>query len=309
MLPAGHLGRSPGGSPLDGSPGKPLGDSRGKGADSWGQRGCFVSGNVGGALGSYAVRPSSTPLAPTGERTAPGLEHEGYWFARHEAAYAWIAGALDLAGAVVVDAGSGEGYGARMLAASGARACLALEYDEAACLHAATAYPQIASVRANLAALPLRDAIADVLVSLQVVEHLWSLPEFLAQCRRVLRPGGVLVVTTPNRLTFSPGLARGEKPLNPFHVEEFDADQVRSMLVSAGFADVDVLGLHHGARIREWEARHGSLVQAQVDAVLSGEWPAHVDDMVSSVTVADFAIARDDVHASCDLVGIARAAS
>lgn len=263
---------------------------------------------MGGALGSYAVRPSSTPLAPTGERTAPGLEHEGYWFARHEAAYAWIAGALDLAGAVVVDAGSGEGYGARMLA-PGARACLALEYDAAACRHAASAYPQVASVRANLAALPLRDASADVLVSLQVVEHLWSLPEFLAQCRRALRPGGVLVVTTPNRLTFSPGLARGEKPLNPFHVEEFDADQVRSMLVSAGFADVEVLGLHHGTRIRDWEARHGSLVQAQVDAVLSGAWPAHVDDMVESVTADDFGVARDDVDASCDLVGIARAAS
>lgn len=261
-----------------------------------------------GALGSWVVRPPPpTPLAPTGERTAPGLEREGYWFARHEAAYSWIARtyARDLAGGVVVDAGAGEGYGAAALA-DVAGTCLALEYDDLACRHAAASYPDVASIRANLCALPLRDARIDVLVSLQVIEHLWSLRDFLAECHRVLRPGGLIVVTTPNRLTFSPGLARGARPVNPFHVEEFDSDQVRAMLVSAGFADVDVLGLHHGGRITEWEARHGSMVQSQVDAVLSGDWPAHVDAMVESVTTDDFVITSDDIDGSCDLIGVAR---
>ena len=263
---------------------------------------------MGRALGSDVVRPSSpAPLAPTGERTAPGLEREDYWFARHEAAYAWIASAYarDLAGGVVVDAGSGEGYGAAALAGL-AGTCLALEYDDNACRHAAAAYPDIASIRANLCALPLRDARTDAVVSLQVIEHLWSLGDFLAECHRVLRPGGLIIVTTPNRLTFSPGLARSAKPVNPFHVEEFDADQVRAMLLNAGFDDVDVLGLRHSARIEEWESRHGSIVQAQVDAVLSDAWPPHIDAMVASVTVDDFVITRDDTDGSCDLIGVAR---
>ncbi len=254
------------------------------------------------------MRPSPPiPLAPTGERTAPGLDREGYWFARHEAAYSWIARtyARDLAGGLAVDAGSGEGYGAAMLAGP-TSACLALEYDDLACRHAAAAYPDVASIRANLCALPLRDGRVDALVSLQVVEHLWSLPDFLSECHRVLRPGGLIVVTTPNRLTFSPGLARGAKPVNPFHVEEFDAEQVRMMLVNAGFADVDVLGLRHGARIGDWESRHGSIVQAQVDAVLSGDWPAHLDAIVDSVTADDFLVSRDDIDDSCDLIGVAR---
>lgn len=247
-------------------------------------------------------------LAATGERTAPGLPREEYWFARHDAAYAWIGSRLgDFADLdpVAVDAGSGEGYGAQRLRDAGARAVVALEYDPAACAHGAGRYPSIATVRANLAALPLATASADLVVSCQVIEHLWALPDFLADCRRVLRPGGVLVVTTPNRLTFSPGLARGAKPLNPFHVEEFDAGQVRDALARAGFVRIEVLGLHHGARLRAWEEAHGSLVGAQVGAVLSGEWPAMLQEMVSSVTLDDFAVSEHDVDSAEDLVGVA----
>ena len=76
------------------------------------------------------------------------------------------------------------------------------------------------------------------------------------------------MVTTPNRPVFSPGLGRGEKPTNPFHVEELDAEQLHDLLVGAGFTDVVVHGLHHGPRITDWEAAHGTgLVAAQMSAV------------------------------------------
>ena len=60
-------------------------------------------------------------------------------------------------------------------------------------------------MRGNLAALPLAESTVDVVANLQVIEHLWDQEGFLAECRRVLRPGGRLLLTTPNRLTFSPG--------------------------------------------------------------------------------------------------------
>ena len=52
------------------------------------------------------------PLPLTGERTLPGVAGEEYWFARHEAAYRWVAasGLARVADADVVEAGSGEGY-------------------------------------------------------------------------------------------------------------------------------------------------------------------------------------------------------
>ncbi|MFN8149156.1 MAG: methyltransferase domain-containing protein [Candidatus Nanopelagicales bacterium] len=247
------------------------------------------------------------PLPLTGERTLPGVPGEDYWFARHEAVYRWVVEryADRLRDGVVVEAGSGEGYGARMLHDAGARLVLALELDEAAARHAATAYPAVTTSRANLAALPVADASADLLVCLQVVEHLWDLAAFLRDCRRVLRPGGVAVVSTPNRPVFSPGLGRGEKPTNPFHVEELDAEQLDERLRAAGFADVDVRGLHHGGRIAAWESAGGTgIVAAQVAVVTgSGLVPDDLDAFVSTVTVDDFEVG--DAEGSQDLVAVA----
>lgn len=232
------------------------------------------------------------PLDLTGERTLPGVAGEEYWFSRHEAAYAWLARSVALQDHVVVDAGSGEGYGAAALRAAGARCAVALDYDDATTAHCRHAYPGVGTVRANLAALPLRDAAVDVVVSLQVVEHLWDLTGFLRDCRRVLRAGGALVVTTPNRPVFSPGLARGERPTNPFHVEEFDGPQLAELVRAAGFVAVDVVGLHHGPRLRAWETAAGSgVVAAQVAAVMGSPVPAGAGELVASCTPADFEVA------------------
>ena len=249
----------------------------------------------------------SHPLPLTGERTLPGVRGEEYWFARHEAAYRWLIDALSdrLDGAAVVEAGSGEGYGAAMLRDAGARTVVALEYDDAASRHAHTAYPGVRTVRANLATLPVATASVDAIVTLQVVEHLWDLRGFLRDCARVVRPGGVLVVTTPNRPVFSPGLGRGEKPTNPFHVEELDAEQLHDLIEEAGFVDVVVHGLHHGPRIAAWESEHGTgLVAAQVAAVLgSDEAPAGLDAVVAAVTADDFVVGPHD--GAEDLVALA----
>jgi SAM-dependent methyltransferase len=233
-------------------------------------------------------------LPLTGERTLPGVPGEEYWFARHEAAYRWVAAEHGhrIRGAVVLEAGSGEGYGAELLRSAGARAVIALEYDDSTVTHASATYRDVHHVRCNLAALPLRTGMGDVLVSLQVVEHLWGLRAFLLDCARVLRPGGLVVVTTPNRVVFSPGLARGAAPTNPFHVEEFDSAQLSSLLGAAGFVEVELLGLHHGPRITKWENDNRvGIVAAQVAAVLHGaDAPPSLPALVTTVTADDFVV-------------------
>jgi SAM-dependent methyltransferase len=233
------------------------------------------------------------PIAATGERTVPGLPREEYWFARHEIAYRWVANRRDAAGhRVVVDAGAGEGYGTAMLAPA-----VALEYDGPVCQHLRSRYPDVPVARANLAALPVRTHSVDAIVCLQVVEHLWDLAGFLTDCRRVLRPGGELVITTPQRLTFSPGLGRGEKPMNPFHVEEFDAEQLDVLLHMAGFDTVEMRGIHHGARIAAWERVHGSLIGAQVAAAISNDWSDDLSDFVTTITADDFSVDPEPIPA------------
>ncbi|PPK62386.1 class I SAM-dependent methyltransferase [Actinokineospora auranticolor] len=247
---------------------------------------------------------TETPGLPlTGERTVPGIAEENYWFRRHEVAYVHLAERC--ADAVVLEAGCGEGYGADLLAAR-ASFVVGLDYDALTASHVGKAYPDVRVVRGNLAGLPLRTGSVDVVANLQVIEHLWDQEGFLAECRRVLRPGGLLLVTTPNRITFSPGR---DTPLNPFHTRELSASELDGLVRDAGFAVEFLGGVHHGPALREVDRRFGgSVVDAQVAVAMSGGgWPEDLLAAVAGVRVEDFEIHSDDVDASLDLVVVARA--
>ncbi|MDQ1658808.1 MAG: hypothetical protein QOD41_3891 [Cryptosporangiaceae bacterium] len=247
-------------------------------------------------MSTDTLTPSPT-LGLTGERTLPGIPEENYWFRRHEAAYAavvpWVTGAH------VVEAGAGEGYGAALLAET-ARSVLALDYDAAAAAHAAVRYPELTVARANLAALPVRDGSADVIVNLQVIEHLWDQPGFLAECARALRPAGTLVVTTPNRLTFSPG---EDAPVNPFHTRELTAAELAELL-APHFRVVRMYGVHHGPRIGRFDKHFRGFTAAQL-ATPPAEWHPALRRAVANVRITDFRITEDGIDASLDLFAVA----
>ena len=248
--------------------------------------------------------PADAVLTLTGERTIPDLDVENYWFRRHQVVYQRLAPRC--AGRRVLEAGCGEGYGADLLAGV-ARRVVALDYDQAAVAHVASRYPRLEVMRANLAQLPLPDASFDVVVNFQVIEHLWDQARFVAECARVLRPSGLLMVSTPNRITFSPGR---DTPINPFHTRELSAEELTGLLVDAGFAVVAEYGLFHGPRLQEMDARHGgSIIDAQVArAIADTPWPPELAADVAAVSTDDFelvAAADRDIAGSLDLIAIA----
>ncbi|NUT90441.1 MAG: SAM-dependent methyltransferase, partial [Saccharothrix sp.] len=111
-------------------------------------------------------------------------------------------------------------------------------------------------------------------------------------------------VTTPNRITFSPGR---DTPLNPFHTRELNPAELAELVTGAGL-DLELLaGLRHGPRLRELDARFGgSIIDAQVAVVVEGdEWPADLLAAVADVRSEDFEITTDDLDASLDLVAVA----
>ncbi|MBF6354854.1 class I SAM-dependent methyltransferase [Nocardia higoensis] len=237
----------------------------------------------------------------TGERTVPGIAEENYWFRRHEIVYARL---LDrCAGKTVLEAGSGEGYGADMIAGVAAKVT-GLDYDESAVAHVRARYPRVEMIQGNLADLPLAGESVDVVVNFQVIEHLWDQSQFLRECLRVLRPGGELLISTPNRITFSPGR---DTPLNPFHTRELDAAELDELLVDAGFRVELMTGVHHGETLRALDAKHGgSFIDAQIQRALAGEpWPEELTADVAAVRIEDFDLRADDIDASLDLVAIA----
>jgi SAM-dependent methyltransferase len=243
-------------------------------------------------------------LELTGERTVPGLAEENYWFRRHEVVYRRLAGRC--VGRDVLEAGCGEGYGADLIA-DDARRVVGLDYDESAVAHVRARYPRVEMRHGNLAELPLPDADVDVVVNFQVIEHLWDQGQFVAECLRVLRPSGVLLMSTPNRITFSPGR---DTPINPFHTRELNADEMAELLTAAGFSVESMLGVFHGERLAELDARHGgSIIDAQIARALAdAPWPEDLLADVASVTIDDFDLvdaADRDIDDSLDLVAIA----
>jgi SAM-dependent methyltransferase len=260
--------------------------------------GLYRTSTAGGKASASEERAGQTPLLElTGERTLPGIAAENYWFRRHEAAYTALLPFCQ--GATVLEAGCGEGYGADRIAGV-ARCVVGVDYDAATVAHVAAAYPRVRVLRANLVALPVSRGAVDVVAGLQVIEHLWDQPGFLRDCHRVLRPAGTLLLTTPNRLTFSPG--NGAQ--NPFHARELSPDELLELLTEHGFTPSRMLGLRHGRRLRRLDERYGSFVDAQLAGPAS-TWHRALRRDVSGVRASDFVLRRADLDRCLDLVVVA----
>jgi len=130
-------------------------------------------------------------------------------------------------GGAVLDIAAGEGYGTALLAQVASTA-VGIEIDRAtvAAAHHAFARPNLSFLVADARAIPLADASMDVVVSFETLEHFAEHDQFLTECRRVLRPEGLLIVSTPDRDVYS---RSGTAP-NPFHARELDRGEFEALL-------------------------------------------------------------------------------
>jgi len=237
------------------------------------------------------ANPGSLPL--TGERTIPGVEAENYWFRRHEAAYRFAAGRVR---GPVLDVGSGEGYGAAMLASTGI-STIAAELDEPAARHAASTYPAIRVTRADACRLPFKPGAFGGVLAMQVLEHLWCPEDFVAAVRNLLPTGGAFVLTTPNRLTFSPDGVR-----NPFHTHEYTAEELRALL-GRSFRNVELLGVRPGLYLRSLDVLAEGSLQHLLMRTPFEELPSKLRTGVGMVRPGHFTVG--DTEGSLDLLAVA----
>ena len=140
------------------------------------------------------------------------------------------------AGKEVLDAGCGVGYGTAHLATV-ARRVVGVDRDADTIAYARQRYgsDSVEFVAADLLELPLADDSFDAACSFETIEHVPDPEALVAQLRRVLRPDGVCLVSTPRAEETT------RAPDNPFHAVELSAGDLERLL-RARFAEVTLYG-------------------------------------------------------------------
>ncbi len=141
-----------------------------------------------------------------------------------------------VSGKRVVDVASGAGFGLRILREAGACA-VGFDYDRDALGEARRVAPHAPLVLATPPRSPPSLHPVHGVVSFETLEHVPDAVAMLREIRRVLKPDGYLVLSTPNR-AFGPPERHTS---NPYHVREFTADELRATL-KAEFACVELYG-------------------------------------------------------------------
>ncbi|MDR2172713.1 MAG: class I SAM-dependent methyltransferase [Burkholderiales bacterium] len=169
----------------------------------------------------------SLTLEFSGERFVPGILGEIVY--EHWHRYVFAQGFAQ--GRRVLDVACGEGYGSALLVTN-ALSVTGIDVSAETLRHAAASYGSAHSnlrfLQASAASLPLADHSIDLIVSFETIEHL---PQSLQapmveEFARVLAPGGVLILSSPNRPEYSPP----GTPPNPFHIHELDRKELETLL-------------------------------------------------------------------------------
>ncbi len=158
----------------------------------------------------------------TGERVVPWLPEHAELYREHLVRYLFAT--QFCRGQTVLDAGCGLGYGVDLLRRAGAGRIVGIDLSQEAIALARKHYDSRSPlfVMADGQALPFAGHCFDVAISFETIEHLQDPARFLVEVKRVLKPDGIAVISTPNRLTYPPG--------NLYHAHEFDQTEFEDLL-------------------------------------------------------------------------------
>ena len=198
----------------------------------------------------------------TGERFLPevegsiALEHfHRYLFAREL-----------VSEKAVLDIASGEGYGSAVLAEKASRV-VGVDISREAVEHARKKYRKnnLEYLVGNCADIPLPDASIDVIVSFETIEHHDQHEEMMSEMRRVLRPDGLVIISSPDKYNYSdvPGYN------NPYHVKELYRHEFEELL-SSTFENVSLAGqrIFYGSGIFAEESSGGTQTYWRKDGLV-----------------------------------------
>lgn len=179
-----------------------------------------------------------TKVLQTAERVSASNLSDNYVFQRSLLAYLK---ATEFIHGRVLEIGTGDGYGIDIIADKATEFTTLDKHAQEAFAHI-----QKGNVRFICQKFPQKNNSAfqsgqfDFVITFQVIEHIKKDKLFIKEIKRILKPGGQLIITTPNALM---SLTR-----NPWHVREYTPDQFETLL-SSYFNSVKKYGIFGNEKI------------------------------------------------------------
>jgi len=151
----------------------------------------------------------------------------------------------------VLEIGTGEGYGTAMLANS-CKKITGIDVDKNVVEYSNVKYGQgnCSFLHYDGTKIPFNDDTFDIAISFQVIEHVVDDVNFISEAARILKKGGSLYLTTPNKIT---RLKPGQKPWNRYHIREYSQIEMADLLKRC-FSEVDVFGVGGTELVHRMEA-------------------------------------------------------
>jgi len=262
-------------------------------------------------------------VSKTAERIVPKnfkSKEEYLIYLRHLFAYSYSRDQMQKEN-IVLEIGCGEGYGTHFISEKISK-IIGLDIDNDTIKRASEEYQSEFCIfqKYDGIKIPFEDNVFDIVVSFQVVEHIKDDENFISEAYRVLKRGGLFILTTPNRIH---RLKSDQKPWQKFHIREYSAMQLRELLCNV-FINVEILGIRGKLPVQEIElkrvlqCRNIALrdpfnirlliprsIRISIFKLIKREQKTN-RNFLREYFMEDFFIIKENIEESIDLVGVCK---
>ncbi len=188
-------------------------------------------------------------MVQTAERVSPSLKSDNVIFQRSKFAYEV---AKKYVSGQVLEIGCGEGYGIKILSPN-CQTYYALDKHKSPVIEH-LGYPHLVFIKEKVPPIKSFNSNSlDTIVCFQLIEHIEDDTFFIEELYRVLKPGGKLIMTTPN---IKMSLTR-----NPWHCREYTKEGL-TYLVTQKFKKIDLLGVFGSENAKMYYENNKKSVQS-----------------------------------------------